>query len=283
MTLRLDALHRFPVKSCRGESLRQAVVEPWGLAGDRRWMVVDDDGKFVTAREQRRLLLVRPELRDDGGIHFSSPDAPDLDVDVPAAPSLVGVQVWSSSLDATPASSEAHAWFSKILGGSYRLVHLDDPTRRRPNPDFAEPSDYVSFADGYPVLLTTTASLDVLNDLIAEGPRSDEGPLPMNRFRPNLVVTGNDAWAEDGWRRIRIGAAEFRSVKGCDRCAITMTDADTAARGKEPLATLARHRRWDGGVWFGMNLIPDTPGAMINVGDEVEILESAPTPDGPPR
>jgi uncharacterized protein YcbX len=162
-------------------------------------------------------------------------------------------------------------------------VYLDDPTRRHPNPQFALPTDYVSFADGYPLLLATTASLDALNDWIAEGPGADEGPLAMIRFRPSVVVSGSDPWQEDGWRRIRIGAAIFRAVKGCDRCTMTMTDPDTAARGKEPIATLAQHRRWEGAVWFGMNLVPDSPGATISVGDDVEVLESVPAPDGPPR
>ena len=105
----------------------------------------------------------------------------------------------------------------------------------------------------------------------------------MVRFRPNLVVSGGEAWAEDGWRRLRIGEAVFRAVKGCDRCVVAATDAETALRGKEPTATLARHRRWDGAVWFGMNLVPETPGAVLTVGDEVELLETVPAPDGPPR
>jgi uncharacterized protein len=283
VTLSLGAIRRYPVKSCRGHALEQALVEPWGLAGDRRWLIVDDDGAQLTAREHPRLLLVTPAPRPDGGLVLSSPDLPDLSVDVPAADALVPVTVWRSALVAAPAGPDADAWFSKVVGRSARLMYLDDPTRRRPNPLFARPTDYVSFADGYPLLLTTTASLDALNEWIAEGPRGDEGPLPMTRFRPSVVVDGSRPWAEDGWRRIRIGAAEFRVVKGCDRCAITMTDPDTAARGKEPIATLARHRRWDGETWFGMNMVPDTPGATISVGDTVEVLESVPATDGPPR
>ncbi|MBN9620115.1 MAG: MOSC domain-containing protein, partial [Actinobacteria bacterium] len=110
-----------------------------------------------------------------------------------------------------------------------------------------------------------------------------EGPVPMIRFRPSVVVEGSEPWAEDGWRRMRIGDARFRVVKGCARCAIPMTDPDTAVRYKEPITTLARHRRWDGETWFGMNLVPDNPGVTISVGDEVEILEAVPAPDGPPR
>jgi uncharacterized protein YcbX len=191
--------------------------------------------------------------------------------------------VWRSHLPAALASADAAAFFGKVLGRPARLVYLDDPTRRHPNPAFARPDDYVSFADGYPLLLTTSASLARLNDWIAEGPRADEGPLPMTRFRPNVVVDGAEPFAEDGWRRIRIGAAVFRAVKGSDRCVMTMTDPGDATRTKEPIATLARYRQWDGHTWFGMNLIPDTPGATITIGDEVEILEAVDAPDGPPR
>lgn len=283
MTLTLGAINRFPVKSCRGQSLTSAVVEPWGLAGDRRWLVVGDDGAQVTAREHPQLLLVEPAVRADGGLTVTGPDLPPLAVDVPSGDELVPVRIWRTELVAAPAGPEASAWFSKAVGCPVRLVYLDDPTRRRPNPAFAAPTDYVSFADGYPLLLATTASLARLNDWIAEGPRAEEGPLPMTRFRPSVVVDGSVPWAEDGWRRIRIGAAVFRAVKGCDRCVMTMTDPLTGARGKEPIATLARYRRWDGDTWFGMNLVPDTPGAVISVGDEVEVLESVPAPDGPPR
>jgi uncharacterized protein YcbX len=279
----LGAINRFPIKSCRGHGLTEALVEPWGLAGDRRWLVVDDEGTLLTARENPRMLLVTTAVRPDGGLDLTSPDAPDLAVAIPSGGELVPVRVWSSELAAALAAPEASAWFTKVVGRPARLVYLDDPTRRHPNPAFALPTDYVSFADGYPLLLATAASLNQLNDWIAEGPRADEGPLPMIRFRPNVVIDGAEPWAEDGWRRIRIGTAVFRVVKGCDRCVMTMTDPETAARGKEPIATLARYRRWDGATWFGMNLVPDTPGVTISTGDEVELLESEPAPDGPPR
>ena len=132
------------------------------------------------------------------------------------------------------------------------------------------------------MLAACLASLERLNGWIAEGPLAAQGPIKMRRFRPNVVIEGGDPFDEDRWRRLRIGAVEFRSPKGSDRCVMTTTDPDTAARGKEPIATLARHRRWDGATWFGMNLVPDTPGAVIRVGDEVEVLETAES-DGPPR
>lgn len=279
----LEAINRFPVKSCRGHAAQRALVEPWGLAGDRRWLVVDDDGVAVTARECPRLLLVTPAVRADGGLGLTSPDAPDLSVDRPRDPALVPVRVWNSELLAALAAPDAAAWFGKVLGKAARMVYLDDATRRRPNPRFSLATDRVSFADGYPLLLATSASMSDLNELIATGPLADEGPLPLIRFRPNVVVAGSRAWEEDGWRRLRIGRAVFRVVKGCDRCAIPMTDPDTAERGREPIATLARYRKWDGETWFGMHLVPDNPGVPIVVGDEVQVLESVPAPDGPPR
>ena len=281
--MRLAAINRFPIKSCRGAAVREALVEPWGLAGDRRWLLVDEDGVLITAREHPRLLLVVPAIGPGGELHLTSPDAPDLAVAVPSGDELVPVRVWNSELLAALASLEAAAWFSKVIGRPARLVYLDDPTRRHPNPRFARPSDYVSFADGYPLLLATTGSLAQLNDWIAAGPRADEGPLPMMRFRPNVVIDGSAPFAEDGWRRLRIGDAIFRAVKGCDRCVMTTTDPDTARRGKEPITTLARHRKWDGATWFGMNLIPDTSGVTIRVGDEVEVMDEVPASDGPPR
>ena len=229
------------------------------------------------------MLLVVPQVQPDGSLLVNGPDAPELTVARPSGADLVPVQVWKSRLLAALASAEAAAWFSKVVGRSVRLVYLDDPTRRRPNPDFADPTDYVSFADGYPLLLASIASLDQLNDWIADGRWPDDGPLPMTRFRPNVVVAGATPWVEDGWRRVRIGDAIFRSVKGCDRCVMTMTDPDSGRRTKEPIATLAKHRQWDGATWFGMNLVPDTAGAVIRVGDDLEILHEVPAPDGPPR
>jgi uncharacterized protein YcbX len=292
MAVTVTDLYRYPIKSCRGERLPAACVEPWGIAGDRRWMIVDPGGEVVTARKHPRLVLVTPVVGSDA-IRLTAPGMPDLAVGIPDAPrdqDLIPVVVWQSKLLAAPAGEAAGAWFSAVAGEPVRLVYLDDPTRRRPNPAYSRDGDRVSFADGYPLLLTAESSLGALNELVAAGPRAAEGPLPMRRFRPNVVVAGAAAWAEDGWRLLRIGGAVFRAVKGCGRCVLTTIDPDTAAKGKEPLATLARSRRWDGKVWFGMNLIPDPPpggaGAaapVIRVGDPVEILDEAGHPDGPPR
>jgi uncharacterized protein YcbX len=282
--LTLSELRRYPLKSCRGQELETAVVERWGLAGDRRWMLVDNTGETVTAREHPQMLLLRPRLRADGGLEVSGPDQDDLVVPRPSAGPLVDVSVFGRTpFAARSAGHEADAWFGRVLDAPVRLVYADDPNRRQANPAFAGPGVPMHFGDGYPLMLTTEASLTALNALVASGSRADEGPLPMVRFRPNLVVRGGLPWAEDGWRRLRIGEAELRVVKGCDRCAIPATDEETAARGKEPTYTLARHRRWDGAVWFGMNLVPLTPGATLHVGDEVEVLDEKVTREGPPR
>ncbi len=276
VALRLTGINRYPIKSCRGHAVDNAVVEPWGLAGDRRWTLVDDAGDVVTARRYPRLLLVTPELTADG-LLVRAPEVDPLLVSTPDGTALCDIRISASAVAAVAASQEAHAWFSKVVGEPVRLVYLDDPTRRRPNPGYSRAGDRVSFADGYPLLLANEESLAALNDLIAEGPRAEEGPMSMTRFRPNLVVTGATAWAEDGWRVLRIGAARFRAVKACDRCVLTTIDPDTARKGKEPLMTLARHRRWDGKTWFAVNLIPDSPGVPLHVGDQVEVLEQVET------
>ena len=277
MALTLTGINRYPIKSCRGQALREAVVERCGLAGDRRWMLVDEQGWMVTARKYPQLVLVTPEP-DPGGLLVRAPDVDPLLVATPDGTELCDVQVFASGVAASPAAAEeAHAWFSKVVGEPVRLVYLDDPTRRRPNPRYSRPGDRVSFADGYPLLLATEESLVALNDLISEGPRSEDGPMSMTRFRPNLVVAGAAAWAEDGWRVLRVGAARFRAVKACSRCVLTTIDPGTARKGKEPLTTLARHRRWDGKTWFAINLIPDSPGVTLRVGDQVEVLEQVET------
>jgi uncharacterized protein YcbX len=278
-TIELSSITRYPVKSCRGESLTSAVVEPWGLALDRRWMLVDESGTTLTARECPLLVLVVPFLTDDGLV-LTAPDLDPLRVPRPDGVELVEVNVWGDPFHAAPAAEEASTWFRRLTGRQVTLVYLDDPTRRPSNPERSRPDDRVTFADGYPVLMASEASLAALNDWIAAGPRADEGPLPMTRFRPNLVVSGAPAWAEDAWRRVRIGDTSFRAVKACDRCVLTMVDPETALKTKEPLFSLSRHRQWDHKTWFAVNLIPDNPGGTLQVGDRLEVLEVSddPTP-----
>src|SRR5579875_2120498 len=199
----LTAINRFPVKSCGPLVEQQATVEKYGLRGDRRWMAVDDDGAQLTAREYPSMLRVRPAEVVDG-LLLAHPDAPELHVRFPDGSETAPVSVWGHVMQAALADPEAHAWFGKITGVPARLVHLDDPTQRHPNPRFGRPDDVVNFADGYPVNVASEASLAALNELIRAGDRGFEAPIPMRRFRPSLVVTGDVAWAEDGWLLLRI-------------------------------------------------------------------------------
>src|SRR5690349_18977002 len=231
--MRLAAIRVYPVKSCRAHTRETAVVERWGLAGDRRWMVVDPEGRFVTQREEPRLatiaVAVEPEglALESGGQH--------LVVRTPGPEARRLVTVWRSTVPARIADIS----LAPLIGCDLRLAYMDDPRSRTINPDYGRPEDRVSFADGYPLLLASQSSLDDLNARMGT-------PLPMERFRPSVVVVGAPPWAEDFWRRIRIGEAVFRIVKPCDRCIVTTTDQATGARGAargEPLRTLARFRR----------------------------------------
>ncbi|MEH0442112.1 MOSC domain-containing protein [Streptomyces sp. B21-102] len=267
----LLSIHVHPVKALRGQAPREAVVEPWGLAGDRRWALIDDGGKVVTQRQQPRLALAAAELMPGGGVRLSAPGRPSLTVPVPDPAATVSMEIFRDKVEGVLADTAAHAWCSAYLDADVRLVHMDDPATRRPvDPAYALPGETVAFADGYPLLVTTTASLDALNSLVAKGEHAAEGPLPMNRFRPNLVVSGTEAWSEDGWSRLAVGEVEFRVAKPCGRCVVTTTDQDTAARGKEPLHALGRHRRIGSALVFGQNLVPLSRGT-IRIGDPVRV------------
>jgi hypothetical protein len=276
----VSSINTYPVKSCRGLEHARATLHPWGLAGDRRWLITDDRGTMLTQREERRLTEIWPTLVDGALVLRHERGGPDLTV--PAVPGeLEPVTVWRTAIPVSRVGEEADAWLSAMLDRKLRLYYLDDPTRRPVDPDYSTPEDRVSLADGYPVLLANSASLAALNDWVArESPH--EWPLPMTRFRPNVVVDGARAWAEDGWigRRLRIGAVVFRVPKPCARCVITTTDQDTGARGREPLRTLARHRNVDQRLLFAVNLIPDgidgidgTVLGEIAVGDEITVLD----------
>ncbi|MFJ7203793.1 MOSC domain-containing protein [Streptomyces sp. NPDC098789] len=271
--MRVQELHVHPVKSVAGTSPDEVAVEPWGLAGDRRWAVIDTEGNVITQRQQPRLALASARPLGSGGVALSAPGLASVVVEPPAPGPLEPVALFGKKIDTVVAHTVGHAWFTEYLGFPARLVHLDDPAVRRPvDPDYALPGETVSLADAYPLLVATLASLDALNALIAQGDHADEGPLPMNRFRPNLVVSGAEAWAEDGWKRVAIGDAVFRGVRECGRCVITTTDQRTGERGKEPLKTLAAHRRIGKSLAFGRMLVPVRLGT-VRVGDEVRILD----------
>jgi hypothetical protein len=271
--MRVASLHVYPVKGCRRVDVSEAVVEPWGLVGDRRWLPVDPEGKLVSQREVRALALVRPTLTE-AGLRLAAPGFPDLDVQAVRAGTddVADVTVWGSTFPASPGGPEADRWLSEAAGRPLRLMWMHNPTSRPVEPGWSQPGDVVSAADGYPLLLASTSSLARLNEWILEG-GSGEGPVPMTRFRPSVVVDGAPAWAEDEWtgRRLRIGDVVMRVANPCARCVMTTTDQETGERNREPLRTLARYRRIEQELRFATNLIPDGPGS-IRVGDPVELV-----------
>ncbi|MCC6627674.1 MAG: MOSC domain-containing protein [Chloroflexi bacterium] len=265
--VRVATLAIFPIKSCGGMAVDAAAVTPRGFAGDRLLMVVDDEGRFLTQREQPRLALVAPHLTGDT-LTLTAPDLPPLTLTLTDAGPRRPVVVWRDTVPAVDQGAAAAEWFTTHLGVRCRLVRLAGETTRRVDPAYARrPDDQTSFADAYPFLLLSEASLDDLNRRLAT-------PLDMRRFRPNIVVTGCAPYAEDGWRQLGIGAVRFDVVKPCARCAITTTDQDTAARGVEPLRTLATYRRIDDKVMFGQNLVHQG-GGVLRVGDAVTVLVDA--------
>ncbi len=265
----LAQLWTYPVKSLGGGPHSVAAVEPWGLAGDRRYMVVDRNNRFLTQREVPRMALVGASMQD-GHLALSAPGMFDLTAAPPTDGPVREVQVWRDTVAAMDAGDLAASWLAAALNLPCRLVYLADATARKLKPAYAaNAAESVSFADGFPILLTTQGSLDDLNARL-------QRPVPMTRFRPNLVIENAPAWAEDSWRRVRIGTAIFRVAKPCDRCIITTLDPATTTQpdGNEPLLTLATFRRdATGGIMFGQNLVPELCG-MVRAGDAVEILEA---------
>jgi len=280
---RVTALAVHPLKSGAIRPVRTATVERAGFAADRRWMVVDADSRLVSARELHRLFSVladTPETSEEvgSGLRLRAPGRPDLLLaDEPGtgvAPEIVPVRLHRHDLTGALVSPEADAWLSEAVAQpGLRLVRCVDPTARALNPAFSREGDHTAYADGYPVTLASRTSLDRLNDWIAETAveRGEElpEPLPMERFRPNAVVEGDlEPFVEDAWATVRIGEVPFRVAKPVDRCVMTTIDLDSLETGKEPIRTLARHRRWDGATWFAVQLIPDGTG-VVRVGDEV--------------
>jgi len=267
----VTGLYVYPVKSCAGTPLHVAEISPRGILHDREFMVTDPDGRFMTQRELPHLAQVRPTLARDG-LAFAAPGMPTGKISPTDAGPRHEVVVWRDSVVAVDQGSLIADWLSTFLETQVRLVRMPAESVRRVDPRFApRPSDQVGFADGYPLLLIAEESLDDLNSRL-------NCPLPMNRFRPNVVVRGTARpYAEDEWAELCIGEVRFNGVKTCARCAITTTDQVTAERGVEPLATLAGYRRIDRGVLFGQNLVHAAPG-RIAVGDQVTVRAFADPP-----
>jgi hypothetical protein len=271
--VQVRSLHIYPVKSSAGLPLDEAQVQPWGLAGDRRWAVVDQAGAKVVAWRHRRLLWLtgRPT---ETGLLLTAPGRPALEVPFPDPRNRTPVP-HSRLATAVPASNQAAQWLTELLDHPVRLVWLDDPELRPMSEQHGgRPGEPLSLADAAPLLLTSVASLDELDRWVADR-AADEGeaqpkPLAMTRFRPNVVIDGQLPFAEDGWQTLRIGEVSFRQAELCDRCVLTTIDPEQLTGGKEPIRTLARHRRWKGKTWFGIRLVPQSTG-RLRVGDRIEL------------
>ena len=261
--LQLSEIYVYPIKSLGGVRLSASLLTERGLAHDRRWMLVDDQG-FMTQRKFPRMALLKVSLREDH-LEIVEPENP-----FPLAIPLVieggaprRVPIWDDTTSAWPVSHEADAWFSEALGHPCSLVYMPDDSERTVTGKVSGQMRAVSFADSYPALLVGQASLDDLNARLAE-------PVPMNRFRPNLVVTGGAPYEEDHWHAFQLGEAACTAEKACARCNVTTINQATAERGKEPLATLSEYRQRGNKVLFGQNVLLEA-GKTVRVGDVVRV------------
>lgn len=261
----ISSLIFYPIKACHGFEVDSANVERMGLQHDRRMMVVTPDGGFLTQREYPRLTLVTPKLKD-GTLELSAPNYESLQLGIRATGVPSSVRVWDSKgVQAIDQGEEAAEWFSDWLGRQVRLVHIADGYIRRVNPEYAvREDDHTGFADGYPILLVSEEGLWDLNSRL-------EIPVPMERFRPNVVVRGCEPFAEDTWNRIRAGSVELAVVKPCARCVVTTIDQITLETSKEPLKALGKYRKHKLGAIFGQNVIPLNEGTL-RLGMSVEVL-----------
>jgi len=259
----ISQLAIYPVKSFAQILLTSSQVQPFGLQHDRRWMVVDSNNQFVTQRQHARMCLIQPALHN-GELHLSAPGMADLTLHPPSEITLRTVTVWRDRCEAIDYGEAAAQWISQFLSIECRLVYFPDDGVRRVDQNYANTGDSTAFSDGFPLLLISQASLDDLNQRL-------ETPIDMRRFRPNLVVTGCEAFAEDNWHRLRIGGQTFRVVKPCSRCAIPSIDPDSGDKGPQPWRALSEYRRRDGKIYFGQNVIPDSEGEL-QIGMQVEIL-----------
>ena len=267
--LRLSALYRYPLKSAKAEALQQIGLDKLGLDGDRRWMLVDEaSGRFLTQRTVGQMSQLSALWNADGGLTLSAPGHSAINIGLPSADAeLRGITIFKDTLRVPDAGDEAGAWVSEFIGKPTRLVQIPLNRARTTQSGYGRDDDQVAFADGFPLLLIGQASLQDLSSKVGR-------PLEMLRFRPNLVIEGSDAFAEDGWKRIRIGDVEFRVVKPCSRCILTTIDPQTGERStdREPLATLQKYRAQADGAMFGQNLVNDGNG-RLEVGMPVTILE----------
>jgi hypothetical protein len=267
--LRLSALYRYPLKSGKGETLQQVGLDKLGLDGDRRWMLVDEaSGRFLTQRAVAQMSQLSALWSAEGGLTLAAPGLSTIDVDLPGSDAeLRGVTIWRDTLRVPDAGDAAAAWVSQFIGKPTRLVQVPLDRARTTQAGYGRDDDQVAFADGFPLLLIGQASLQDLSQHVGR-------PMEMLRFRPNLVIEGAEPYAEDRWKRIRIGDVEFRVVKPCSRCILTTIDPRTGERSadREPFVTLQKYRAQAEGAMFGQNLVNDGIG-QLQVGMPVTILE----------
>jgi uncharacterized protein YcbX len=261
----LSHLYIYPIKSLGGVELAEAVVTDRGLAFDRRWMLVDEQEHFLSQRQLPELALFSIEIGDDALKVLHRPSGSSLDITIhERVGKILMVQVWEDVCRAQRVSTKADDWFSKILNFPCRLVYMPDESRREVDHHYAEKGEITSFSDAYPFLVIGQSSLDDLNSRL-------EHSLPMNRFRPNLVISGGSPFEEDSWKHFRIGGINFFGVKPCARCVVTTTDQNTGERGREPLRTLSTYRQFQNKVLFGQNLLHAGSG-VLRKGDRVEVV-----------
>ncbi|MBK6997142.1 MAG: MOSC domain-containing protein [Lewinellaceae bacterium] len=264
----LSEIWIYPIKSLGGIALKEAVAEVRGLRYDRRWMLVDDTGRFVTQREIPTMALLGTAIEPPYlSVFWKSKPSENvqipLEIEASEFPKL-RVEIWGDKCPARVLSNEINQWFSHHLGQNLRLVYMPNTTRRRADGRYAPPGHHVSFADGFPYLIIGQASLDDLNTRLAQA-------LPMNRFRPNFVFTGGQPFEEDTWEQFSINLQPFQGVKPCARCTITTTDQDTAARAAEPLKTLATFRKFGNRILFGQNVVwLGMEESLVRVGDLIQ-------------
>ncbi len=263
--LRVSGLWRYPVKSLRGQACERLVIGERGPAYDRQWMLVDMDGRFLSQRQLPQMALIEAEL-DGNALTLRAPGRPALTISAAGGGARLPVDIWSDHCEGERVDEVADAWLGEFLNLDCRLVRFPDDRMRQVDTRYARTGDQVGFADGFPLLLISQASLDALNERLSE-------PVDMRRFRPNLVIAGSEPHAEDSWRRVRIGALELEVVKPCSRCPIPGIDPDTAGKSPEVLQVLAGYRRGeDNKVYFGQNVLHRGCGEL-RLGQPVEVLE----------
>ena len=263
-TLKISELWIYPVKSLGGIAVQQAKVLPKGFEHDRRWMLMDEQNIFLTQRVHSKMALFKMSF-DKEGIQVTHQGNSEFIPFGIAEGVDVRARIWDDEVTVKEVTSKLSQWFSHQLGIQCKLVAFPEHNDRAIDPRYKIGDDHVSLADAYPVLIAGQASLDDLNERMKE-------PLPMNRFRPNIVFTGGDPFEEDAWNYFDIGEVKFAGVKPSKRCILTTVDQDTAKRGAEPLVTLATYRKRENGVYFGQNVIPINTGT-VNLGEEIKLKQ----------